>query len=72
MELAMKSLVLLTFLSLSPGEPMSTGKVEFFDDKTTCETRMSEIRTQYGAPARARCSCSKIVPPVSAEGNDAI
>jgi hypothetical protein len=68
----MKSLVLLTFLSLSPGEPTTTGKVEFFDNEAACQVRMDQIRTQYSAPASARCSCKKIVPPVNAEGNDAI
>jgi len=68
----MKSLVLLTFLSLSPDGPTSTGKAEYFDNEASCKTRMHEIRHQYQAPTAVRCSCHKTIPPVEAEGNDAI
>jgi hypothetical protein len=68
----MKSLVLLSFLSLSPDLPATTGKAEFFDNESTCKVRMQEIRRQYQAPASVRCTCHKTIPPVEATGNDAI
>ncbi len=68
----MKSLVLLTFLSLSPGAPTTAGKTEFFDTEAACKIRMQEIRDQHKAPGSARCTCHKTIPPVEAEGNDAI
>lgn len=68
----MKSLVLLSFITLSPGEPATTGKAEFFDNEAACQVRMHQIDTQYSAPASTRFSCKRIVPPVSAEGNDGI
>jgi len=72
MDKPMKSLVLLTFFSLSPGAPTTTGKVEFFDNEAACQVRMDEIRSHHTAPGSARCSCKKIVPPVEATGNNAI
>jgi hypothetical protein len=68
----MKSLVLLTFLSLSHGTPATTGKAEYFDNQETCQARMQQIRSGVSAPASVRCSCHKTVEPVEAEGNDAI
>jgi hypothetical protein len=68
----MKSLVLLSFLSLSPDAPTITGKAEYFDNESTCKVRMQEIRLQHQTPASARCSCHKTIPPVEATGNDAI
>jgi hypothetical protein len=68
----MKSLVLLTFFSLNPGEPLKNGPTEFFDNEQMCQVRMQELRQQHSTPGTARCSCHKTVPPVSAEGNDAI
>jgi hypothetical protein len=68
----MKSLVLLTFLSLSPDTAQTTGKAEFFDDKQACQTRMQEIRRNSGAPGNVRCICHKTIGEVAAEGNDAI
>ena len=68
----MKSLVLLTFLSLSPGTAPSAGKAEFFDNREACQTRMQEIRRNSGAPGSVRCTCHKTVGEVAAEGNDAI
>jgi hypothetical protein len=72
METIMKSLVLLTFLSLSPDAPSTTGKAEFFDNEQACQVRMQEIRTLHSAPGSVRCSCHKTVEQVEAEGNDAI
>jgi hypothetical protein len=68
----MKSLVLLSFLSLSPDAPTITGKAEYFDTEASCKTRMHEIRHSHQAPSSVRCSCHKTVPPIEAEGNDAI
>lgn len=68
----MKTMVLLTYLSLSPGTPATLGNAEYFDNEATCQTRMQEIRIQRAFPGAARCSCHKTVPPVPAEGNDAI
>jgi hypothetical protein len=72
MFIIMKSLVLLTFLSLSNGGPTTTGKAEFFDNEAACQVRMQEIRTHHAAPGNVRCSCHKTVEQVEAEGNDAI
>ncbi len=68
----MKSLVLLTLLSLSPDAPTTSGGTEFFDNEAACQVRMLEIRQQHKAPASVRCSCHKTIPPIEAEGNDAI
>jgi len=68
----MKSLVLLSFLTLSPDAPTTAGKTEFFDNEAACQIRMQEIRRQMVAPGSARCSCHKIIEPVEAFGNDAI
>ncbi len=68
----MKSLVLLTFLSISNGAPSATQKAEYFDNQAACQVRMQEIRTQHTAPGSVRCSCHKTVEQVEAEGNDAI
>lgn len=68
----MKSLVLLTFLSISPDSPPITGKAEYFDTEATCKVRMQELRQQQNSSSSLRCSCHKTVPPVEASGNDAI
>ncbi len=68
----MKSLVLLTFLSLSPGEPAKMGKAEFFDNLEACQSRMQDIRQNVAAPGRVRCTCHQTIGEVAAEGNDAI
>jgi hypothetical protein len=69
----MKSLVLLSFLSLSQSGPSVTQKAEYFDNPETCQVRMQEIRAQHSAkPGGVRCSCHKTVEQVAAEGNDAI
>lgn len=67
----MKSLVLLTFLTLSPGEPTKMGKTEFFDNREACQSRMQDIRRSHSAGG-VRCTCHKTIGEVSAEGNDAI
>lgn len=66
----MKSLVLLTFLSLSPGEPAKLGNAEFFDNREACQSRMQDIRNT--AVGSVRCTCHQTVGEVAAEGNDAI
>lgn len=68
----MKSLVLLSFLTLSPDAPTITGKAEYFDTEASCKTRMHEIRQSHQGPSSVRCSCHKTIPPVEAEDNDAI
>lgn len=68
----MKSLVLLSFLSLSPGGPATVSPAEYFDTQESCNTRMQEIRAHNSTPGTARCSCHKAVEEVSVEGNDAI
>lgn len=68
----MKSLVLLTFLSLSPDTAPTPGKTEFFDNQESCQSRMQEIRRNNGAPGNVRCMCHKAIGEVAAEGNDAI
>lgn len=67
----MKSLVLLTFLSVSPGDPAKLGKAEFYDDHAACQIRMHELR-QAHVPGSIRCKCHETVEEVAAEGNDAI
>ncbi len=67
----MKSLVLLTFLSLSPGEPAKIGKAEFFDNREACQARMQDIRSNVSGGS-VRCTCHKTIGEVAAEGNDAI
>lgn len=68
----MKSLVLLTFLSLSPDTAPSNGKTEFFDTRESCQNRMQEIRRNAKTPGSVRCICHKTIGEVAAEGNDAI
>lgn len=68
----MKSLVLLTFLSLSPDTAPTAGKTEFFDNREACQSRMQEIRRSSGASGSVRCTCHKTIGEVAAEGNDAI
>lgn len=72
MVTAMKSLVLLTFLSLSPGAHPTLGKAEYFNDETSCQQRMAEIRASQGSPGKVRCTCHVTVPEVTVEGNDGI
>ncbi len=67
----MKSLVLLTFLSLSPDAPGKLGPAEFFDSESACSVRMDQIRVSH-PDGLARCSCHKTVEEVSVEGNDGI
>ena len=68
----MKSLVLLSFLSLSPDAPATVGKAEFFDNEQACQSRMQQIRSAVSAPGKARCTCHKTVEEVTVEGNDGI
>ncbi len=68
----MKTLVLLTFLAVDPGVPMKNGPTEFFDNETACQQRMDQLRTSHERPGSIRCKCHKTIPPVEAEGNDAI
>jgi hypothetical protein len=69
---SMKSLVLLTFLSLNPDSPPVAGKAEYFDTEASCKVRMQELRTLKQPSSALRCSCHKTIPPVEATGNDAI
>lgn len=68
----MKSLVLLTYLTLSPGAPSTFGPAEFFDNETTCKNRMQEIRRNHIATGNIRCTCNPTVAEISVEANDAI
>ena len=68
----MKSLVLLSFLSMSPGESAIVNPAEYFDNQAACTSRMQEIRAKNTAPGAARCICHKTVEEVSVEGSDAI
>lgn len=67
----MKSLVLLTFLSLSPDAPSKLGEAEFFDSEPAWQSRMDQIRAAHPA-GLARCTCHKTVEEVTVEGNDGI
>jgi hypothetical protein len=67
----MKSLVLLTFLSLSPDAPGKLGQAEFFDNEPACSVRMDQIRAGH-PDGLARCTCHKTVEEVTVEGNDGI
>ncbi|MEW5788900.1 MAG: hypothetical protein AB1899_13715 [Pseudomonadota bacterium] len=68
----MKSLVLLTFFALNPGEPVKNGPTEFFDNQQSCQTRMQELRASQTRPGSLRCACHETVVEVEAEGNDAL
>jgi hypothetical protein len=68
----MKSLVLLTFLNLSPSAPPAPGPAEFFDDRSACESRMVELRQRHPGKDSIRCKCHETVEEVDAEGNHAI
>lgn len=67
-----KSLVLLTFLSL-PGTAPQIGNAEYFDNEATCQARMQDIRAQLGGKSgTVRCSCHPTVEEVDVEASDAI
>jgi len=68
----MKSLVLLTFLNLSPGGTPVIGPAEFFDDRGTCEERMAELRKNPPTLGGRRCTCHETVEEVAADGAEAI
>ncbi|MEW6679205.1 MAG: hypothetical protein AB1421_14920 [Pseudomonadota bacterium] len=68
----MKSLVLLTFLNISPGSAPTLAPAEFFDDRETCESRMQDLRQGQAAPGSIRCRCHTTTEEVEAEGNNAI
>lgn len=72
MGVFMKSLVLLTYLTLSPGTPSTFGPAEFFDNETSCKNRMQEIRRNHTTGGNIRCTCNPTVGEISAEGNNAL
>jgi hypothetical protein len=70
MGLIMKSLVLLTFFALNPGEPLKNGPTEFFDNEQSCQHRMEELRISHPRKGAVRCACHETVGEVEAVGND--
>lgn len=68
----MKSLVLLTFLSLSQGSQPVLGKAEYFDNREACQVRMQELRSHRTSPESLRCTCHETIPEISVEGTDGI
>ena len=72
MDEIMKSLVLLTFLNLSPNAAPNMGPAEFYNDRQACESRMAELRQAHTTPGSIRCQCHQTVEEVDADGNHAI
>jgi hypothetical protein len=68
----MKGLVLMSFLTVSPGHAPVANPIEFYDNQAQCDSRMAELRNRHGDSDKLKCKCHRVVAPIAAEGNDAI